>query len=63
MTRITIIGRATAEVEWLLGTDAPETIAARLGYLTAKHLAERLRAFDRPDLASRLLDDSKGGVN
>lgn len=45
------------DVEWLLGTDSPDNIAARLGYKDAANLATLLRRWDRPDLAARLARD------
>lgn len=39
------------DVEWLLGTDAPESIAARVGYNRPRTLARRLFRNGRPDLA------------
>lgn len=50
-----------AEVEWLLGTDAPETIAARLGYRNLEALCVALSRAGRVDLVARLRDDTDSG--
>ena len=50
-----------AEAEWLLGTDAPETIAARLGYRDLKALCAALSRAGRVDLVARLRDDTDSG--
>jgi hypothetical protein len=42
------------EVEFLKGTDHPESIAARLGYRSAANLARVLTRYGRPDLAAAL---------
>lgn len=42
------------DVEWLLGTDTPERIAARLGY-SIDSLVRRLQRNGRGDLADRLI--------
>ena len=42
------------DVEWLIGTDHPDSIGVRLGYRDALHLADALRRWGRPDLTSRL---------
>jgi hypothetical protein len=43
------------DVEYLLGTDSPEGIAARLGCSSPRNLSQRLRRAGRGDLA-RLFD-------
>ncbi len=43
------------DVEWLLGTDAPDNIAHRLGYADLDVLLDLLRRWDRADLATRLI--------
>lgn len=41
-------------VEFLLGTDSPESIARRLGYKSAKNLSCVLYRAGRPDLGRRI---------
>lgn len=43
------------DIEWILGTDTPERIAARVGYPRMKSLTRRLERNGRPDLA-RIFD-------
>ena len=42
------------DVEWIIGTDSPDSIARRLGYKRVKVLRELLHRNGRPDLATRL---------
>ena len=42
------------DVEWIIGTDHPESIAKRVHYKNAKDLAHILREKGRGDLADRL---------
>lgn len=42
------------EVEWIIGTDHPESIARRVGYAHAKDLVTLLREKGRPDLGDKL---------
>jgi hypothetical protein len=44
------------DAEWIIGTDAPERIARRLGYGDPENLRDVLRRWGRDDLASRLLE-------
>ena len=44
-----------AEVEHLLGTDTPTSIAHRLGYKTLDGLNYTLNKYGRPDVAGRVL--------
>ena len=46
--------RRIEDVEWLLGTDSPESIARRLGYANERNLVDLLRRWGRPDLAARM---------
>ena len=48
MSRLTDV---VEEVEFLLGTDSPESIAHRLGYSTGDNLARVLYRAERPELA------------
>ena len=55
--RSTRPARALVEdVEWLAGTDSPESIAHRTGHDTWKSLRERLRRIGRDDLIAAVLD-------
>ena len=45
------------DVEWLLGTDHPDSIAARLGYPSSRRLGDALRRWGRTDLARRLQEE------
>jgi hypothetical protein len=42
------------DVEWIIGTDAPDRIARRLGYERPESLIRSLARWGRHDLASRL---------
>ena len=42
------------DVEWIIGTDSPESIAERLGYRCLDTLQSSLRKWGRADLADRL---------
>ena len=42
------------DVEWIIGTDSPESIAVRLGYRRLDTLQTSLRKWGRADLADRL---------
>ena len=42
------------DVEWIIGTDSPESIAERLGYRRLDTLQSSLRKWGRADLADRL---------
>ena len=46
------------DVEWIIGTDSPESIAVRLGYRCLDTLQSSLRKWGRADLADRLSPDS-----
>lgn len=50
-------GHVIEDVEWLLGTDTPESIANRLGYANLRNLLDLLRRWERRDLAERLIRD------
>lgn len=50
----------TAEVEFLLDTDSPDSIAIRLGYSCADVLSKRLTEWGRTDLATRLRAEPVG---
>ena len=43
------------DVEWIIGTDSPESIAVRLGYRRLDTLQSSLRKWGRADLADRLI--------
>lgn len=43
------------DVEWLIGTDHPDTIATRVGYRDHDTLASTMRRWGRQDLAARLV--------
>ena len=45
------------DVEWIIGTDSPESIAVRLGYRCLDTLQTSLRKWGRADLADRLSPD------
>ena len=45
------------DVEWIIGTDSPESIAVRLGYRRLDTLQSSLRKWGRADLADRLSPD------
>ena len=42
------------DVEWIIGTDSPESIAVRLGYGSGRRLADQVKRWGRPDLADSL---------
>lgn len=42
------------DLEWIIGTDSPESIAVRLGYRCLDTLQSSLRKWGRADLADRL---------
>lgn len=52
----------TSEVEFLLGTDSPDSIARRLGYSCADMVSKRLTEWGRTDLATRLHAEPVGHV-
>ena len=43
------------DVEWIIGTDHPRSIAHRLGYASLDSLLDNLRRWGRGDLARRLV--------
>ena len=45
---------AVSELEWIIDTDNPESIAKRLGYASPQDLMRFLRRAGRQDLSSRL---------
>ena len=45
------------DLEWIIGTDSPESIAERLGYRCIDTLQSSLRKWGRADLADRLSPD------
>ena len=45
------------DVEWIIGTDSPASIAHRLGYSSADALINALRKWNRADLADWLRRD------
>ena len=49
------------DLEWILGTDHPESIARRLGYASADALITSLRRAGRDDLADRLMRANQRG--
>jgi hypothetical protein len=49
-----------SEVEWLIGTDMPESIARRLGYLSVESMARFLQREGRHDLARHFWRKDKG---
>ena len=42
------------DVEWIIGTDSPDSIARRLGYKRVRTLRDMLHRHGRPDLATQL---------
>lgn len=42
------------DVEWIIGTDSPESVARRLGYANADNLSRLLYRWGRPDLGAIL---------
>lgn len=42
------------DLEWIIGTDSPESVAERLGYRRLDTLQSSLRKWGRADLADRL---------
>ena len=42
------------DVEWLAGTDHPDSIARRLGYRNGDSLTKKLRIWGQHDLVARL---------
>ena len=50
------------DVEWIIGTDSPESIAVRLGYRRLNNLLTALRRWGRADLADRLSPNGAKGT-
>jgi hypothetical protein len=42
------------DVEWIIDSDSPENVAARLGYKNVHALIRMCERWERPDLATKL---------
>ena len=42
------------DVEWIIDSDSPESVAARLGYKNVHALIRMCERWERPDLAAKL---------